>query len=1686
MADTTKQIADLDFDLAKAEQKLKQLSQNFDNHVKKIENSSNDMSKTIEKSFGKININDVINTQAFKNGLNKMEKYSTSTYEKIAKDISTVTKTQLQQEQKRLNNQETFEQKRQLQAQKTADKLKIEEQKLQNKLTVINSKGMSDRIRNIAEATIGVSTGVEAFHALKNAAIDTVDAIKKVEYRMMEITRIMDTSNINITEYRDSLIGLAYDYGRTFDEVSSVTLNFARAGNDAQESILLTEKALLALNTAELDASEATDGLISIMAQWGLDVGTAEEQAANLELVIDKINKTADNFPISSQGLLEALQRTSQGFNLAGASIDETIALIVAAERSAQRGGKTIGTAMSNMVQQLKAESKLNLAENLGIEFFEDEAKTTFKSVTDIFGAMSEKMTELKEQGKENSTEMQQLLELFTVFRRNIGAGLLTEMEGGEDSTYFKALQNSLDAAGYSAEENSKYMSTMEAATQQLNATILQLQMTLGDEGGKELFAGLILGAESGINIIDSLIETFGLVPTAVGAVVLAYNLLSKNTLYDKMEDQIGTLKDLAFNFRIYNSEIKEGGNKASGLAIIGNKLTDSQKDYISSLKSGNATVQGYIKNLITTNARTLILKVSTAALQAGITMGLSFAIESIIGLFQDWANALENATESVSEMNDNISETNSSVENYISSFKNLRNEMDSGKLTQEEYNSKKSELIDIQEELIKKYGSEAQGIDLVTGSIESQTEAIERLARAEYTRNLQENMKEITKLAKDLEKVQATSLELELTGSENLNKYIKNTIKSLGGEVSTRYSDYGPASTYAEFEGTAEEILDVYRELFDKVTEYSQGLSEEDAKFANNFLINISNKISELDLKYAGSISEYEEFLNNRLSLDSHYSTSYTKILEARSALEQAYLNGDLKAIEQAKIDLQNAYTEALSQAETDTLVSDGMKEKLSDDLAELQETADSQIIKIKFEANDSELKEKVQDIISNMGDITSEELKESYAAADELSSAIDKMPGGFEKYITSLEGAKEISVEYTENMQLLKSVLEEAGIPVEDFIDNLDNLGIVFGYVSEETQKVNSTIETFEEATQKSIQSLYDLESGFTSVYNAMYEFNENGYISASTLQTLINNDLLQYFDLVNGQLVINEAQMANAATAAKAKAQMDLAAQTAAEIAAIAFSEESNQVGSASIAATTMADNTNKVKNSLIEIIPKILEGASAWDEYMASMGATVEGLSSDQQNQIKGLVDNYQKSINLLNNMNITAVSYSRATPSSYSRGSGSSGSSGRTSAAETEKNTILQDFKDAISEREKLEQRWVKKQKELGQISLNDQKYILQQEIDRYKKYADEVMKLAGVTEEEKLEVRKEYLQKAEDLELDYFGLLEDELNDAIDKIEELYDERIAKIEEAADAEIEALQKVEDENDRIREKEEYLAKRQEIIHGHQGIEYWEQRTGREAQLALAEARKELEDLDREWQEKQAEWTTEDQIKAIEERRDAEIAAAEEQMNAEIAAIQATYDYRVKMFAETGKIIFDDAVIQSKALYQAYKTNFIDPVGTELRNALSQQSSVTTATKDYTVQWGDTLTTIANRFGTSIAKIMSANPSILDSNKIYAGSTLKIPQAHTGKKVLGNGMVELQKGEVVLNTKWARDLDRMLEMYSRPSSSNTVNNNGNNVTVKGDMIKVEAKIEDKSDINTLTRKIRNELKNSFSIK
>lgn len=49
----------------------------------------------------------------------------------------------------------------------------------------------------------------------------------------------------------------------------------------------------------------------------------------------------------------------------------------------------------------------------------------------------------------------------------------------------------------------------------------------------------------------------------------------------------------------------------------------------------------------------------------------------------------------------------------------------------------------------------------------------------------------------------------------------------------------------------------------------------------------------------------------------------------------------------------------------------------------------------------------------------------------------------------------------------------------------------------------------------------------------------------------------------------------------------------------------------------------------------------------------------------------------------------------------------------------------------------------------------------------------------------------------------------------------------------------------------------------------------------------------------------------------------------------------------------------------------------------------------ADSTYTIQWGDTLSKIATKYGVTVSQLMSANPSIKSASTIYAGQKITIP-------------------------------------------------------------------------------------------
>ena len=422
-------------------------------------------------------------------------------------------------------------------------------------------------------------------------------------------------------------------------------------------------------------------------------------------------------------------------------------------------------------------------------------------------------------------------------------------------------------------------------------------------------------------------------------------------------------------------------------------------------------------------------------------------------------------------------------------------------------------------------------------------------------------------------------------------------------------------------------------------------------------------------------------------------------------------------------------------------------------------------------------------------------------------------------------------------------------------------------------------------------------------------------------------------------------------------------------------------------------------------------------------------------------------------------------------SSSGGGSGkksSGGSSNKTSSKkEDEYKKRLEYFTNTIEKMENKEEEWVKKQKELGLLSNNDMVYVTQQRIRQYEQYLKKIKKATWMNKEDRKKLEEEYTQKLKDLQLDYFDYLQGKLDEQIKAIEEAKDKRIKALEEETDKKIALLKK-----ERAAEKD--ANERQQLL---DDISYWEQRTGREAVEKLAEAKAKLAEFDRDAQ-------IEAQIQALEEREKAQKESLERQAQNQIDALQKEYDYKVKIFSESNKIIYDDSTIAAQNLYNTYKKNFVDPLKEDLKNINKKNIN-------YTVKKGDTLKSIAKKYNTTVKKIKAANKDNknIQKGKVKKGQKIKIPTFHTGGIFDGTeeGLALLKKGEWVLKPEWSASMNRMMKYFDNVTQGkvNGISNNST-IEVSGNLVNIQATVRNQSDIDAIGQKVEKILKDKFNIR
>lgn len=818
----------------------------------------------------------------------------------------------------------------------------------------------------------------------------------------------------------------------------------------------------------------------------------------------------------------------------------------------------------------------------------------------------------------------------------------------------------------------------------------------------------------------------------------------SFNDIKKDYSNGLGITKSL-FSTSISESDWKSLQKFNSAIKVTNDGLTKSQRITkawnenmtgcsIAAKKMGNDLITGK-KNISDVSSAMKTATASTKALEIAMNVfanvGFMLAITAVTKVISELAQAQSNAVEAAKEATSAYNDELSSIKDYKEKISELNEELNSGNLSYEETKTKRSELMSIQDELIKKFGTEKSAIKSVTEAIGGQVDALDNLNEKSYrdwiakaddetiwTKLLPWGKSGLDQAIDYMESKKTISFfDMANANSTTQDKYqapITDEIRSIQEEIDkTIQSKYNLEKEFATFKitGTPEEVksqleairqdyLDLSKDAFLK-----NGISSEywDA-YRSEAIDSINDVINQFDEGLEKHQETYKTYIEGMIKYDSEYSDEYATILRKRAELEEAENSGDAEKIQKAKQEFMDAIASGITASESD----ENIKKYFESLYPELQAEFANWKFEIAINANTDNLKDEA------------EEIGKQYSATDLLDMVnTEGVQEGEEAFNKLIDKAIEYGV-CTDNSS------EE----VQKLIDLLVELGIVQGNINSDVQHETQTsfeipdAETLKQQISDLNSAIDSIQSAYDTLNSAVEEYNSNGgQLSIDTIQSLLSlsDEYLACLQVENGQLSLNADAMAQLAQVKLDEAQATAVTQSMTELQAIANGEAAQSTANYITGNAALMDSLAQLSGSYEGVAQAAMTAAQA-QELSAQISAASAKDKTATENVIKGL-DTKLKLIQSTKNA-ISAGNFA-----SVSKKTSKSGSSSKSSKSS----------KDELKEQFQVEYDLLKHNLEMEYITEEDyyngvqdlnEKYFAGKEkyLDDYRKYEEEVYK----------------------------------------------------------------------------------------------------------------------------------------------------------------------------------------------------------------------------------------------------------------------------------------------------------------------------------------------------------------------
>lgn len=764
-----------------------------------------------------------------------------------------------------------------------------------------------------------------AWHAMGRM----VENVRTLDAAMTELKKVTDETSATYAKFFDEASVRAKNLGATLADTITATADFARLGYNLSDAADLADAALVYKNVGDgiADVTEASESVISTMRAFGVE-------AKNAMSIVDKFNEVGNNFAISSQGIGEALRRSAAALAAGNNTLDESIALVTAAN-SVVQDADVVGTTMKTLSMYLRAakteaeeagESTDGMANSVSELRSEILALTnnrvdiqiddsTFKSTYQIMKELAAVWDDLTDISRANILE-----QIAGKRNANVVSSLLENFSIAED-----AMHTAANSAGSALAENEKYLDSINGKVAQFQAAFEKLSASFVSSG---LIKSVVDGGTSILTILTAIVDKLGAFPallTTITTAVTAFSGMKGNYLglFNAANGKIGVSEGasqwLSTTKAIveYNKTLQDSARDQSAFTKYLDLTDDSFKDYLSTLGKSRASLSGY-KNYckqagIEAKALGASSKLATVgvtalnvALNAIISIGVGLAIQGIVTAITHLINADKEAIEKTKELNAAFNEFKQSNTDNINRLESFRQEFESlstgvsryGEnisLTSDQYDRYKQ----IVQEIVGLSPSLSEGYSIENGYLADKNGLLERaieLQKQEYqakihemadTGNMAERMKGYAVDYNDWQgqtfnsKINFSGAMLDMMNTDSRDDTVERILKILDiPDMETVMEAYKTDRGYYDWESFWTDYADDIAYNFDKIVA-SVDYSELGFKSLDDFNTMVQRARKEADdyLEVQAGIAKVSQDVANDLKLAAQDNSIYDSL---------------------------------------------------------------------------------------------------------------------------------------------------------------------------------------------------------------------------------------------------------------------------------------------------------------------------------------------------------------------------------------------------------------------------------------------------------------------------------------------------------------------------------------------------------------------------------------------------------------------------------------------------------------------------------------------------------------------------------------------------------------------------------------------------------------------------------------